>query len=111
MRTVRIAGWVLLLIGLLLCISVDWAAPRFLLMGIGLIALQVAEQRRRPARHAVAVDAEGFHMPLPALTPPRMDAPVVLQEPVPGPAREVVRRAEPAKPRHDRPASAKPVFA
>jgi len=41
MRTVRIAGWILLLIGLLLCISVDWAAVGFLSMGFGLIALQI----------------------------------------------------------------------
>src|SRR5437764_851802 len=111
MRTVRIAGWILLLIGLLLCISVDWAAVGFLSMGVGLIALQVAEQRRRRVRHAVAIDDEGFHMPLPALTPLRMEAPVVHREPVPGPALEVVRRAEPAKAQLDRSAAAKPVAA
>src|SRR5258708_6708310 len=111
MRTVRIAGWILLPIGLLLCISVDWAAVGFLSMGVGLIALQVAEQRRRRVRHAGAVDAEGFNMPLPALTPARMEAPVVHREPVPGPALEVVRRAEPAKAPHDRSAAAEPVSA
>jgi hypothetical protein len=44
---VRIAGWVLLLAGVLLCASIAWAALGFLLMGIGLLSLQIAERNRQ----------------------------------------------------------------
>ncbi|MGY4575457.1 hypothetical protein [Bradyrhizobium sp. USDA 3256] len=62
---VRLTGWVLLLIGGLLCATISWAALGFLLMGVGLIALQVDERRRRPADAAVPAGASGF-------TPPRL---------------------------------------
>jgi len=55
---VRIAGWVLLLGGFLLCVSVAWAALGFLLMGVGLISLQVAERNRNRAKLALASRAE-----------------------------------------------------
>ncbi|MCP3419502.1 hypothetical protein NLM16_35890 [Bradyrhizobium brasilense] len=55
----------LLLIGGLLCATISWAALGFLLMGVGLIALQVDERRRRPADAAVPAGASGF-------TPPRL---------------------------------------
>ncbi|MCA1401408.1 hypothetical protein [Bradyrhizobium sp. BRP56] len=61
----RLTGWVLLLIGGLLCATISWAALGFLLMGVGLIALQVDERRRRPADAAVPAGASGF-------TPPRL---------------------------------------
>jgi hypothetical protein len=41
----RIAGWVLLVSGFLLCVSILSAALGFLLMGFGLIFLQIAEQK------------------------------------------------------------------
>jgi len=44
-RSVRIAGWVLLVSGFLLCVSILSAALGFLLMGFGLIFLQIAEQK------------------------------------------------------------------
>ena len=44
-RSMRIAGWVLLVGGFLLCVSVLSAALGFLFMGFGLIFLQIAEQR------------------------------------------------------------------
>jgi len=44
-RSMRIAGWVLLVGGFLLCVSVLLAALGFLFMGFGLIFLQIAEQR------------------------------------------------------------------
>ncbi|WP_130583595.1 hypothetical protein [Bradyrhizobium sp. Leo170] len=53
----RIAGWVLLLAGFVLCLTVAWAALGFLLMGIGLVSLQVAERKRRKAEKAAAVAA------------------------------------------------------
>ncbi|MCC8965013.1 hypothetical protein H8A95_22530, partial [Bradyrhizobium sp. Pear76] len=58
----RLTGWVLLLIGGLLCATISWAALGFLLMGIGLISLQVAERRRRQTD-----GTSGF-------TPPRLSA-------------------------------------
>lgn len=75
----RLTGWVLLLIGGLLCATISWAALGFLLMGVGLIALQVAERGRRPADAAVPAAASGF-------TPPHLSdglQPPTLQ-PVPG---------------------------
>lgn len=50
----RIAGWVLLVGGFLLCVSVAWAALGFLLMGVGLISLQVAERNRNRAKLVLA---------------------------------------------------------
>jgi hypothetical protein len=44
-RSMRIAGWVLLVGGFLLCVSVLSAALGFLCMGFGLIFLQIAEQK------------------------------------------------------------------
>jgi len=51
---VRIAGWILLVFGLALCLSVVWAPVGLLMMGVGLVSLQVAEQKRRKARTAAA---------------------------------------------------------
>lgn len=63
----RLTGWVLLLIGGLLCATIAWAALGFLLMGVGLISLQVAERRRRPAGDLVPAGTTGF-------VPPRLSA-------------------------------------
>lgn len=63
----RLTGWILLVIGGLLCATISWAALGFLLMGVGLIALQVAERRRRGTDDAVPAGAGGF-------TPPRLSA-------------------------------------
>jgi hypothetical protein len=51
----RIAGWILLLAGFVLCLSVAWAALGFLLMGFGLVSLQVGERQRRKAEKTKAV--------------------------------------------------------
>jgi hypothetical protein len=48
----RILGWLLLVGGLLLCVSILWAAPGFVCMGLGLIFLQIAERKRRKAKSA-----------------------------------------------------------
>jgi hypothetical protein len=45
--SMRIAGACLLLGGLLLCISIVWAAVGFLMMGFGLICLLIAERRKK----------------------------------------------------------------
>ena len=50
----RILGWLLLLGGLMLCVSILWAAPGFFCMGLGLIFLQIAERKRRGAGSAVS---------------------------------------------------------
>src|SRR5216684_4147703 len=50
----RILGWLLLVGGLLLCVSILWAAPGFLCMGLGLIFLQIAERKRRRAKSAAS---------------------------------------------------------
>ncbi|MBR0869850.1 hypothetical protein JQ633_05745 [Bradyrhizobium tropiciagri] len=68
----RLTGWILLLIGALACATIAWAAVGFLLMGVGLIALQVAERRKRRAEVAPAAPT--------GLTPPSVGA--GLQPPV-----------------------------
>jgi hypothetical protein len=103
---VRITGWILLLIGLVLCVSVAWAALGFLLMGVGLVALQVAERDRRRARQAAAAGGAGRDKPLQAVAAPRTEEPVTRWEPALAPASGVVRRAEPTRSRFDRPAPA-----
>ncbi|MBR0697346.1 hypothetical protein [Bradyrhizobium lablabi] len=91
----RNTGWILLLVGLLLCATIAWAALGFLLMGIGLIVLQMPPRSRGPADPAVAVAAE---LGLPALE-------VGLQPPTIGPV--APREAAPSLQRRrlDRPAN------
>jgi hypothetical protein len=57
----RIAGAFLLVSGFLLCISIVWAAVGFLMMGLGLICLLIAERRKKPstASPGPLVDAAG----------------------------------------------------
>jgi hypothetical protein len=45
----RIAGWLLLIVGTLLCVSIVWATIGFLMMGFGLICLLIAEKRTKRA--------------------------------------------------------------
>lgn len=91
----RLTGWVLLLIGAVLCATISWAALGFLLMGVGLIALQVAERRRSPADDT-APAAAGFTPPRlsAGLRPPTLD-PVTGQDA--GPQRQPRRVAWPDK--------------
>ena len=49
----RIAGWILLIAGALLCATLVWATVGFLLMGVGLLSLLVAENNRKRASHPV----------------------------------------------------------
>ncbi|WP_375785595.1 hypothetical protein ACE10Z_40055 [Bradyrhizobium sp. Pha-3] len=71
----------MLLIGGLLCATISWAALGFLLMGIGLISLQVAERRRRLGDDAVPAGAGEFTPPRLSrgLQPPTLD-PITGQE-------------------------------
>jgi hypothetical protein len=90
---VRIAGWILLVGGFFLCASVAWAALGFLWMGVGLIALQVAEQNRRRARSSPALIAEGADM--------RQDEPTAVPEPAPV-TKEAARRTGLSVPSYDK---------
>ncbi len=45
----RLFGYVLLIVGFLLCVSIVWAALGFLMMGFGLICLLIAERNRKRA--------------------------------------------------------------
>lgn len=54
----RIAGWILLVAGFVLCLSVAWAALGFLLMGVGLVVLQVVERKQRKAEKSAAADVD-----------------------------------------------------
>ena len=53
-QLVRIAGWILLIAGALLCATLVWATIGFLLMGVGLLALLVAENNRKRASASAA---------------------------------------------------------
>lgn len=92
----RLTGWVLLAIGLLLCATISWAALGFMLMGVGLISLQVAERRRRPAGKAVPAGTSGFTPPRLSvgLQPPTLD-PVTGKDA--GPPRQPRQAASPDK--------------
>jgi hypothetical protein len=54
----RVLGTVLLVSGFLLCVSIVWAAPGFVMMGVALICLLVAEQRSKRLRLAAPVSSE-----------------------------------------------------
>ena len=75
--------------GALLCATLVWATLGFLLMGIGLLSLLVAENNRKRAGRpdVVAVRVEP---PMPPLVPPPMAAPAPIPEPEP-----IVRREPP----------------
>ena len=98
----RIAGWILLLAGLVLCLSVVWAPIGFLLMGVGLVALQVAEQNRRRATLALVAPVESFDASLVAAEPPRAEEPMVQREIAPAPVRRATRRFNPDRSPYDR---------
>jgi hypothetical protein len=74
---VRIAGWILLIAGALLCATLVWAAVGFLLMGVGLLSLLVAENNRKRANRPV-VERAPPDMPIAA--PPPIPEPVVHRE-------------------------------
>jgi hypothetical protein len=86
---VRVAGWILLIAGALLCATLVWATIGFLLMGIGLLSLLVAENNRKRATRA-EVSGARVDRPLavPALVAPPPVAPPSIPEPVPFVRRE-----------------------
>ena len=84
-RALRIAGWILLVVGLVLCLSVVWAPLGLLMMGVGLVSLQVAEQKQRKARTAVASANAGADKPMEESAIPRPKEPRVFREPAPIP--------------------------
>jgi hypothetical protein len=86
-QLVRVAGWILLIAGALLCATLVWATLGFLLMGIGLLSLLVAENNRKRASRP---DVSGAHEEQPMMAAPPMPAPPPILEPVP-----VVRREPP----------------
>ena len=53
----RIVGWLLLLTGTALVVSISWAAIGFLSLGLGLIFLQIAEHKRKMRRPSSSLDA------------------------------------------------------
>jgi hypothetical protein len=85
-QLVRVAGWILLIAGALLCATLVWATLGFLLMGVGLLSLQVAENNRKRASHPDVRDA---YVDEPMVAAPPIAAPPPVPEPVPVP---IVRR-------------------
>jgi hypothetical protein len=82
---VRVAGWILLIAGAMLCATLVWATLGFLLMGIGLVSLLVAENNRKRARSA---DASGTRAHQPMAAPPPIATSPPIPEPVPFVRRE-----------------------
>jgi hypothetical protein len=74
-RLVRATGWILLIAGGLLCATLVWATVGFLLMGIGLLSLLVAENNRKRTRPAEVSDTY-VHQPMAALPPVAAPPPV-----------------------------------
>jgi hypothetical protein len=88
---VRVAGWISLIAGALLCATLVWAPLGFLLMGVGLLSLLVAENNRKRAARPVV---RGARADMPVAPP--MPEPVVHLEPPKGigpPARAYDRQA------------------
>jgi len=83
----RIVGWLLLIIGSLLCVSIVWAAIGFLMMGLGLVCLLIAEQARKRAP-APAQPSSVAREPRFAPVEPRP-----VPAPLPKPAAALVSRA------------------
>jgi hypothetical protein len=54
----RVLGAVLLVSGFLLCLSIAWAAPGFVMMGVALICLLVAEDRNKRLQLATPASLE-----------------------------------------------------
>ena len=65
----RLAGWLLLIAGCALCLSIGWAALGFLLMGVRLVSLRTAEAKRHRAAVAGPAAPELSVASL-AVTPP-----------------------------------------
>jgi hypothetical protein len=93
----RIIGWVLLLAGFVLCLSVAWAALGFLLMGIGLVSLQIAERKRRKPEQAEDLarpDARPEPAALAETPPAQAESAPVTPEPPPLPMPEAAQHAD-----------------
>jgi hypothetical protein len=96
----RIAGWLLLIVGTLLCASIVWATIGFLMMGFGLICLLIAEKRTKraaPMAKPPGKPREPRFQPV-----ENRPAPAPLPRPgATGAARAAVVAAEIARIRHD----------
>ncbi len=93
----RIAGWVLLLTGFVLCLTVAWAALGFLLMGIGLVSLQVAERKRRKSEKTEFAALDARPKPATALAevpPAHAETVPITPEPPPLPAPQTTSSAD-----------------
>ncbi|MBR1144130.1 hypothetical protein [Bradyrhizobium sp. AUGA SZCCT0431] len=73
----RVAGWILLIAGALLCATLVWATVGFLLMGVGLLSLLVAENKRRRVSVATVSRAPADER----FAQPPVPEPVVSHEP------------------------------
>lgn len=86
----RVAGWILLIAGAVLCATLVWATLGFLLMGVGLLSLLVAENNRKRSRRADLDDVDDAGVDGPMMAP----APVAAPPPTPEP--ELLVRREPS---------------
>ncbi|MBR1271575.1 hypothetical protein JQ629_29225 [Bradyrhizobium sp. AUGA SZCCT0222] len=73
----RVTGWILLIAGALLCATLVWATVGFLLMGVGLLSLLVAENNRQ----RVSVTTLGRAPADERMAQPPVPEPLVSREP------------------------------
>jgi hypothetical protein len=78
---VWIAGWILLVVGLVLCVSIAWAPLGFVMMGVGLVSLQMAERNRRKTRTTVAPANASANKPMEESSVSRQKQSRVFREP------------------------------
>lgn len=95
----RVAGWILLIAGALLCATLVWATLGFLLLGIGLLSLQVAENSRN---RAFSPDVSGARVDRPMVAPAPIAAPPPIPEPAPVVRREPIMGISPPAFSYDR---------
>src|SRR5665213_4127150 len=74
----RLFGFVLLIAGFLLCVSIVWAALGFLMMGFCLICLLIAERNRKRAPKS---DVSGIAAEPPIAAAPKPAKAVARQQP------------------------------
>lgn len=68
-RPMRLLGALLLVAGFLLCVSIVWAALGFLMMGLGLICLLIAERKSKRSKRLLQSTASDFDTAQPRREP------------------------------------------
>ena len=79
----RFVGWLLLIVGTLLCVSIVWATIGFLMMGLGLMCLLIAEKRTKRATAVARPPGKAAKLPATPREPRFQPVEVRLAAPLP----------------------------